>query len=33
MSELFVLWDDLVTEAETAVTRLEKAQGQTFDIS
>ncbi|GAA5862205.1 hypothetical protein JCM3774_004823 [Rhodotorula dairenensis] len=33
MSELFVTWDDLVTEAETAVTRLEKARSEPFDIS
>ena len=33
MSELFVSWDDLLTEAETALTRLEKARDQPLDIS
>lgn len=33
MSELFVSWDDLLTEAETALTRLEKARDQSLDIS
>lgn len=33
MSELFVSWDDLLTEAETALTRLEKARNQPLDIS
>ncbi|GAA5978569.1 hypothetical protein JCM10908_004408 [Rhodotorula pacifica] len=33
MSELFVSWDDLLTEAETALTRMEKARDQPLDIS
>jgi len=33
LSELFVSWNDLVTEAEEAVTKLEKERNQPLDIS
>ncbi|GAA5837695.1 hypothetical protein JCM5353_003820 [Sporobolomyces roseus] len=33
LSELFVSWNDLVTEAEETVTKLEKERNQPLDIS
>ncbi|POY70619.1 hypothetical protein BMF94_6397 [Rhodotorula taiwanensis] len=33
LSELFVSWDNVLTDAEAALTRIEKSRDQTFDIS
>ncbi|GAA5904015.1 uncharacterized protein JCM6883_002055 [Sporobolomyces salmoneus] len=33
LSELFVSWNDLITEAETTVTKLEKQRNESLDIS
>jgi len=33
LSELFVSWNDIVSEAEATVTRLEKQKQQALDIS
>ncbi|GAA5877401.1 hypothetical protein JCM16303_003317 [Sporobolomyces ruberrimus] len=33
LSELFISWNDLLTEAEETVTKLEKQRDQTLDIS
>lgn len=33
LSELFVSWNELVSEAEDAVTKLEKKRDESLDIS
>ncbi|GAA5983415.1 hypothetical protein JCM5350_007642 [Sporobolomyces pararoseus] len=33
LSELFISWNDLITEAEATVTKLEKQKNRTLDIS
>jgi hypothetical protein len=33
LSEIFISWNDIVSAAEEAVTKLEKEQNQELDIS